>query len=119
MKAKTTLLTAGVLMASLVAASPAVLAERHGKHHQNGKWDKQEMCENLREGKGPFNREERQAEREKYRAEMADRLKLNEEQRQILAACGNGSVAAQSQSQLPSANPRCRQNIPALSTIQS
>ena len=85
MKAKTTLLTAGVLMASLMAASPAVLAERHGKHHQNGKWDKQEMCENLREGKGPFNREERQAEREKYRAEMADRLKLNEEQRQIWA----------------------------------
>ena len=36
MKAKTTLLTAGVLMASLMAASTAVLAERHGKHHQNG-----------------------------------------------------------------------------------
>ena len=85
MKVKTTLLTAGVLVASLMAASPAVLAERHGKHHQNGKWDKQELCENFREGKGPFNREERRAERETYRAEMADRLKLNEEQRQIWA----------------------------------
>ncbi|BFN13463.1 hypothetical protein Q672_03295 [Marinobacter sp. EVN1] len=85
MKVKTTLLTAGVLVASLMAASPAVLAERHGKHNQNGKWDKQELCENFREGKGPFNREERRAERETYRAEMADRLKLNEEQRQIWA----------------------------------
>jgi Spy/CpxP family protein refolding chaperone len=76
MNAKTSILATGVLMATLIAASPAAMADNHGKHKQGGKWDKQEMCENFREGKGPFNREER-------RAEMADRLKLTDEQREI------------------------------------
>lgn len=83
MNAKTSILATGVLMATLIAASPAAMADNHGKHKQGGKWDKQEMCENFREGKGPFNREERQQEMQQYRAEIADRLKLDEEQREI------------------------------------
>lgn len=93
MKAKSSLLTAGVLMATLFAASPIAMAEHHGNKHKAGKWDKQEICENFREGKGPFSeemrekyqekREMRQQKMQEHRADMADRLKLNEEQRQI------------------------------------
>ena len=83
MKAQTTLLTAGVLIASLMAASPAALAHGHDKHPKKGKWDKHELCEDFREGKGPFNYEKRQAERAKHLEEMAKRLKLDNEQRKI------------------------------------
>src|SRR5690554_5274075 len=88
MKAKTSLLTAGVLMAAMFAASPAAMAQGQGQgmKQQGGKWDQKEMCENFREGKGKFSaeyREERRAEMQKYRSEMADRLKLNDEQREI------------------------------------
>lgn len=88
MKAKTSLLTAGVLMAAMFAASPAAMAQDQGMKKQGGKWDQKEMCENFREGKGKGKfsaeyREERQAEMQKYRAEMADRLKLTDEQREI------------------------------------
>ena len=74
MKAKTSFLTAGVLMAAMFAASPAAMAQDQGMKKQGGKWDQKEMCENFREGKGKFSaeyREERQAEMQKYRAEMA------------------------------------------------
>ncbi|MGC8120277.1 hypothetical protein [Marinobacter sp. VGCF2001] len=83
MKPHTTLMAAGVMMASLLAASPAALAGKYGMHHENGKWDKQELCENYRSGQGPFDRQARQAEMAQQRAEMADRLQLSEEQRQI------------------------------------
>lgn len=86
MKTRTSLLTAGALMAAMFAASPVALADNHGKRQNDDRWDKQEMCENFREGKGKFSaeyREERQAEMQKYRAEMADRLKLTDEQREI------------------------------------
>lgn len=83
MKAKTSLLTASVLMAAMFAASPAALADHHGKKHQAGKADKQEMCDNMREGKARYNSEERRAEMEKHRAAMADRLQLNDQQREI------------------------------------
>ncbi|GGC58708.1 hypothetical protein [Marinobacter halophilus] len=83
MKAKASLLTAGVLMASLLAASPAVLADHHGKKHHASKADRQELCENMREGKGHYYSEERRAEMEKHRADMAARLQLNEDQREI------------------------------------
>ncbi|MFO8140985.1 MAG: hypothetical protein R6T87_03675 [Marinobacter sp.] len=83
MKAKTSLLTAGVLMAALLAATPAALADHHGKKHQASTADKQEMCDHMREGKGAYNREERRAEMEQHRADMADRLQLNDQQREI------------------------------------
>jgi hypothetical protein len=91
MKVKTTLLTAGVLVASLMAASPAVLAERHGKHNQNGKWDKQELCENFREGKGPFNREEqRQIWAEIHQERQAKQEKrMNQWQEKMQQRCSN------------------------------
>lgn len=82
MNAKTALLTTGVLLTTLMAASPAAFADRYGKHERDGTWNKQEMCENARQGKGPFNHEARKAEREQYRADMADRLKLTKEQRE-------------------------------------
>lgn len=85
MNVKTSFLTTGVLMAALIAASPAALADHHGKQKHGSKGDKQEMCENFREGKGPFNREERREAMEEHRAEMADRLKLTDEQREIWA----------------------------------
>lgn len=86
MKATSSLLTAGVLMAAMFAASPAAMAQKQGMNQQDGKWDQKEMCENFREGKGRFSpeyREERQAKMQEYRAEMADRLKLTDEQREI------------------------------------
>lgn len=83
MKAKTSLFTAGVLMAALFASSPAAMADHHGKKHSHSKADKQEMCENMREGKGRYNREEHRAEMEQHRADMADRLQLSDEQREI------------------------------------
>jgi len=85
MKRNASVITAGLLTAALMAASPFALADHHGKNKQGGKWDKQEMCENFREGKGPFNREERREAMEERRAEMADRLKLTDEQREIWA----------------------------------
>jgi len=39
MKAKTSLLTAGVLMAAMFAASPAAMAQDQGMKKQGGKWD--------------------------------------------------------------------------------
>ncbi|PSF06095.1 hypothetical protein C7H09_12215 [Marinobacter fuscus] len=85
MKKTTSLIVAGVMTSAMLMASSTALADRHGKHHQGGKWDKQELCEQARDGKGPFNREERRAEMEKQRAEMADRLQLTAEQREIWA----------------------------------
>ncbi|RMJ04139.1 hypothetical protein DOQ08_01459 [Marinobacter litoralis] len=87
MKVHTSVMTAGVLMAALFAASPAALAHDHkGMDHHEGKRDKKEMCEDFREGKGKFSkehREERQKEMQEHRAEMADRLMLTDEQRVI------------------------------------
>ncbi|WP_323751371.1 hypothetical protein [Marinobacter sp.] len=87
MKAHTSVMTAGVLMAALFASSPAAFAHDHeGEGHHEGKRDKKEMCEDFREGKGKFSkehREERQEKMQEHRAEMADRLKLTGEQRVI------------------------------------
>ncbi|MFV8570329.1 hypothetical protein ACNQ6O_03870 [Marinobacter sp. SBS5] len=87
MKVHTSVMTAGVLMAALLAASPAAFAYDHkGMDHHEGKRDKQEMCEDFREGKGKFSKEhrdERQKEMQEHRAEMADRLMLTDEQRVI------------------------------------
>ena len=86
MKRNASLITAGLLAATLFATSPAVLADNHGKHQdRGGKWDKKELCKNFREGKDTFNREERLEAMTERRAEMADRLKLTDEQREIWA----------------------------------
>ncbi|SHK31893.1 hypothetical protein SAMN05216369_1512 [Marinobacter antarcticus] len=86
-KRKTSTIAAGLLATTLLAASPMLMAGNHsehdgdsyrGKHH-----DKTEMCENMREGKGPFNKEERQEKMAEKREAMAERLKLNDEQRGI------------------------------------
>jgi len=87
MKVHTSVMTAGVLMAALFAASPAAFAHDHkGMDHREGKHNKKEMCEDFREGKGKFSeehREERRQEMQEHRAEMADRLMLTDEQRVI------------------------------------
>ena len=70
------------LLAAALLASPLAFASDHGKHH-GGKHDKAEMCEQMREGKGWSNDEKRREKWEEHRAEMADRLKLTDEQREI------------------------------------
>lgn len=79
-------ITSGRIASALIAAtlltSPMAMASNHGDHHR-GKHDKAEMCENMREGKGWFNDEKRQAKWEGHRNDMADRLKLTDEQREI------------------------------------
>ncbi|MBW4933986.1 hypothetical protein [Marinobacter sp. F4206] len=82
-KRKHAIITAGILTSALLAASPFALADHHGDdkrggHH--GKHNLEEMCENLRKGKGHFNHDERQAKMEARWAEVAERLELTEEQ---------------------------------------
>ncbi|WP_100638528.1 hypothetical protein [Marinobacter salexigens] len=84
-KRKTSVITAGLLASVLFAASPALMASNssgnYGDGQRGNQRDMTEMCDNLREGKGRFNMEERQAEMAERREAMAERLKLNEEQR--------------------------------------
>ncbi|WP_372965809.1 hypothetical protein [Marinobacter sp.] len=89
MKVNKSIVTAGILMAALVAASPMALAQKSMEGHE-GRQDKKEMCDDFRDGKGKFSKEERQqkmqerrAEMQKQREEMANRLKLTDEQRVI------------------------------------
>ncbi|WP_417501735.1 hypothetical protein [Marinobacter sp.] len=85
-KRKTSIITASLLATALFAASPALMAGNSygssSKHH-DGQRNMSEMCDNLREGKGKYNMEERQAEMAKRHEAMAERLKLNDEQRGI------------------------------------
>ncbi|WP_372996410.1 hypothetical protein [Marinobacter sp.] len=79
----TSILAAGALSSALFMGSSTLMADNHGDKSRGDRYDMTEMCENLREGKGKFNKEERQARMEERRAAMADRLKLNDEQREI------------------------------------
>ncbi|HLV78545.1 MAG TPA: hypothetical protein VKY53_11525 [Marinobacter sp.] len=88
MKAKTSLMTAGLLTAALITTSPVALAEKQDRRGHDGHWNKQDLCENLREGKNLFNAERleaRKARMEKHRSDVAERLKLSDEQREIWA----------------------------------
>lgn len=82
---KTSLIAAGILGSALLAASPFALADHHKGDKHHGKPSMEEMCEHFRAGTGPFDREERQQKRAEHRADMAERLKLNDEQREIWA----------------------------------
>lgn len=90
-KRKTSIITASLLATALFAASPALMAGNssnnspgnYGGGYGDNQPDMGEMCDNMREGKGPFNKAERQAEMTARREAMAERLKLNEEQRGI------------------------------------
>ncbi|MCK7546793.1 hypothetical protein ACFQGA_07415 [Marinobacter koreensis] len=86
---KLSTMAAGALASALLIASPLALADHHGKDAY-GKRDMSQVCEDFREGTGKFSPEARQERREKYRAEadkrhaeMADRLKLDKEQRKV------------------------------------
>lgn len=84
MKTRTrSFLAAGALASALLMSSPALMADDHGYKHRGDRHDMAEMCENLKDGKGKFNREERQQEMAERREAMAERLKLNDEQREI------------------------------------
>ncbi|MDN6319399.1 MAG: hypothetical protein L0J77_06510 [Marinobacter sp.] len=84
---KTSTITASLLATALFAASPALMAGQHSKHHgenyRGNHHNMTEMCDNMRGGKGRFNMEERQAKMAEHREAMAERLKLNDEQRGI------------------------------------
>ncbi|MDO6442673.1 MULTISPECIES: hypothetical protein [unclassified Marinobacter] len=82
-KRRTSIIAASLLATTLFAASPAVFADKHSDHRGDGPRDMTEMCENMREGKGPFNKAERQEKMAEKRDAMAERLKLNDEQRKI------------------------------------
>jgi hypothetical protein len=86
-KRKTSIITASLLATALLAASPVLMAGNKSNSYGGGYGDNQrdmsEMCDNMREGKGPFNKAERQAEMAERRDAMAKRLKLNDEQRDI------------------------------------
>ena len=89
---KRSLITAAALTSALLAASPFALAHQHGDG-EHGKRDMAQMCEQYKAGTGKFSpeaKEARQAKMEQWRAkadarhdEMAKRLKLSDEQRQI------------------------------------
>jgi len=84
---KSSTIAAGLLASTLFVVSPVLMAGNQSSHHGDGQYGDQrnitELCENLREGKGHFNKTERQAEMIKRREAMAERLKLTEEQRGI------------------------------------
>ncbi len=82
-KRKTSIIAAGLLASTLFAASPAVFAGNHSDHRGDGPRDKTEMCENMREGKGPFDKAEREKKMAERQEAMAKRLKLNDDQRKI------------------------------------
>ncbi|KEF31432.1 hypothetical protein D777_01781 [Marinobacter nitratireducens] len=80
---KRALIAAGILASTLAATSPFAFAHERNGDHSRGKHDIEQMCEQFREGNGPFNREQRRAEMQERRAAMADRLQLTDEQREI------------------------------------
>lgn len=86
-KRKTSILTAGLLASTLLAASPALMAGNHSGHHGDKDRDNQrditEMCDNMRDGKGRFDPSEQQEKMAKHREATAERLQLNDEQRGI------------------------------------
>ena len=59
------------------------MAGNSGGGYGDNQRDMSEICENMREGKAPFDKAERQAEMAERREAMAERLKLNDEQRGI------------------------------------
>ncbi|MFT7337803.1 MAG: protein CpxP [Marinobacter maritimus] len=80
---KSSILAAGILASALFAASPALMAGDHGDRQHGNQRDMTEMCDNMHEGKGRFNKAERQEEMAERQEAMAERLKLNDEQRGI------------------------------------
>jgi len=88
MNKRKTSLIAAALTSALLIGSPLALADQHRKSF--GPRDMDKMCEQYREGKGAFDSEkrkermeERREEARKHHEEMADRLKLTPEQREI------------------------------------
>ncbi|MBU2953868.1 hypothetical protein [Marinobacter sp. F3R08] len=84
MKTRTrSILAAGALASALFMGSPALMADDHGKMHHGDKQNIEKMCENFKEGKGRFDREERKEKMAERLEATAERLKLNDEQRKI------------------------------------
>ena len=91
MKPRSSRLLSSALLSAALLASPLAMADDHrDKHHgHHGKQDKAELCEQMREGTGKFSTEKREArmkehqeKMDRHHAEIADRLDLNEEQRE-------------------------------------
>tara|TARA_R110002110_G_scaffold22607_2_gene87454 strand:+ start:11942 stop:12298 length:357 start_codon:yes stop_codon:yes gene_type:complete len=82
---KSSIIAAGLLASTLLATSPVLMAADHDGHnqHSDSQRDMTEMCDNMHEGKGRFNKAERQEEMAERQEAMAERLKLNNEQRGI------------------------------------
>ena len=80
-KHKTSFITASLLAATLFAAGPVMAGDHSGKrggHHNISK-----MCEQMEEGKSRFNSDKRQEKMAEHHEAMAERLQLNDEQREI------------------------------------
>ena len=81
-------ITTSILAASLVASvlfmgSSALMAGNQGEQHRGDCHNTTEMGKKSHKGKGNLNKEEHQARMEGRRVAMAERLKLNDEQREI------------------------------------
>lgn len=73
------------LFSATLLASPLALAGHHGDGGHRGK-PPGDICERLQDGEAPFERqhgEEFRERMEQRRADMADRLQLTDEQREI------------------------------------
>ena len=70
------------LLAAALLSSPLAMADHHGGNY-DGKRHHGNVCEQMKDGKGKVNRDEIRAKMETRHTEMAERLKLNSEQRKI------------------------------------
>jgi hypothetical protein len=84
MKSRTrSFLATGALVSALFMASPYLMADEHHKKHHGDRKDIAQMCEDFKAGKGRFDKQERREKMQEHQAELADRLKLDDEQREI------------------------------------
>lgn len=79
------LITSATLAVALLA-SPLALAGYHGDNHgddHKSKGGHGHLCQQMRAGEGPFDREQSREKIQAYHDRTAERLNLDEEQRQI------------------------------------
>lgn len=82
---RTRILTA-TFSAALLMSSSLAMAGKHGNDQQHGEHKRANMakaCEQLRAGNMPSRHQQHMAKMEEHHQAMAERLKLNDEQRQI------------------------------------
>jgi len=82
-KITTSIIAVSLVASALFMGSSALMAGNHGEQHRGDSHNTTEMGKKSHKGKGNLNKEEHQARMEGRREAMAERLKLNDEQRKI------------------------------------